>query len=203
MSYGVEGQEVRKILAQFDAPAFVRRARAVEVADELLHARLAPAYAEGLEMPRLRLAQLLAALAHQDALLKAIVPQPGLIPRLRAWAELHPVRLRIRVAPASDSPTLAPRWQRLVESVGRFNRRWHRLLSGIDLADINHLRAEYNRWYEIEKEAATHSPELARQGFEYRPPLTVADLLRHYPVWPDWLAPSPTTPAPPGDGTPA
>jgi len=199
MSYGVEGHEVRKILAQFDAPAFVRRARAVEVADELLHSRLAPAYAEGLEMPRLRLAQLLAALAHQDHLLEPIVAQPGLAPRLRAWADRHPVRLRVRVAAASDSLTLAPRWQRLVESVGRFNRRWHALLTGIDLIDINHLRAEYNRWYVIEKEAATHSAVLARQGFEYRPPLTVADLLRDYPLWPDWLAPSPPSPASPGD----
>ncbi|RPI83146.1 MAG: hypothetical protein EHM42_08700 [Planctomycetaceae bacterium] len=58
MSATVQGNEVRKILAQFDAPAFVRRARGVEVADELLDAVLTRHREEWLDMPRIRLAQL-------------------------------------------------------------------------------------------------------------------------------------------------
>jgi len=187
MSYGVEGHEVRKILAQFDAPAFVRRARAVEVADELLHTRLAAAYAEGLEMPRLRLTQLLAALADRDWLLEGVVPQTGLGPRLRAWGQTHSVPLRVPVPPARDARALGDRWQRLTHSVERFNRRWTATVQAIPLGDINHLRAEYNLWYVIEKEAATNSPALARQGFVLRPPLTPSDLLQQYPCWPVWL----------------
>lgn len=188
MSYGVEGHEVRKILAQFDAPAFVRRARAVEVADDLLHTRLAKAYATGLEMPRLRLTQLLASLASHDPLLESVASLPGVATRLRSWAKLHAVPLRVPVPPATNRAELADRWHRLTHSVERFNRRWQLAVTGIDLTHINHLREEYNRWYVIEKEAATNSPALARQGFEYRPPLTPSLLLERYPLWPEWLA---------------
>jgi len=52
MSGAVEGNDVRKILAQFDAPAFVRRAKGVELAEEFLHAHCSRQREEWLEMRR-------------------------------------------------------------------------------------------------------------------------------------------------------
>ena len=72
----------------------------------------------------------------------------------------------------------------LVTDLEKFNRRWQEFLTGVDLAPVNKLRADYNRYYLLEKECAVRSARLARQGFVPLAPLTLTDLEAALPFLP-------------------
>lgn len=187
MSSSVEGNEVRKILAQFDAPAFVRRARGVKVADDLLHARLTGQREEWLVMPRTRLAQLHARLQGFGPLTQVGCPY-ALVTRLEElYCEWQP-QLRSRVAPVRTVAETLPHWRRLGESFALFNRRWQAYVAKFNLVEINRIRDEYNKYYVVEKECATGSAVLARRGFVTLKLLTAESLLESYPLLPDLRA---------------
>jgi len=183
----VEGNEVRKILAQFDAPAFVRRAKGVEVADELLHAHCRRQREEWLEMPRLRLGQFVAALG--DWSRWPMTPAGGCDPQplITLHEEWQP-RLKVPVPRAHSAGQLQAPWSRLTESFAKFNRRWQEFLEKIPRDEINEIRDGYNRYYVLEKECATGSPALARRGFVELPLVTVQTLLEWYPRLPEFGA---------------
>ena len=69
----------------------------------------------------------------------------------------------------------------LIESLEHFNRRWLEHVRGLDLGPLNALRADYNRYYLLEKECAVRSPFIARQGWQPLPPLTLQTLLAVLP----------------------
>jgi hypothetical protein len=170
-----DSQTVNQVLAQYDAPAYVRRARRVQGLFEQLLARCCKQRDEWLDMVRLRLG-LVSALAGDWASLKPLLPDDGQLESLRQLhAELAP-QLRAPVQPTTSVRALRRALMELHESIERFNSRWTEFLSQVDLAPVNAARDGYNRYYLLEKECALRSPSVARQGFRRLEPLTCADV---------------------------
>jgi hypothetical protein len=180
---GTDYDLFKQVQAYYDAPAYVRRARAVEAAlADLLH-RCRRQRDEWLPMVRLRLG-LLRGLAGQWQMLLPWLAgenQIGVLEELER--DLQP-RLRVPVGPTASSRALRRALRELCESIERFNRRWQLFIPAADLSHVNELRDGYNRFYLLEKECAVRSPRLARQGFHRCEPLTTADLAEQLPPLP-------------------
>jgi hypothetical protein len=168
--------------AMYDAPAYIRRARNVEAALEILLARARTRREEWLPMPRLRIGMLHAMAGDWPALrpLVADDTQLGLLESLHR--ELAP-RLRGTVDSTTSKRRLGGALRDLRESLELFNRRWLAFLPTLDLAQLNALREGYNRYYVVEKECAMRNPRLARQGFTPLKPFTAGDLLERLPLF--------------------
>lgn len=180
---GDEGRQERLFLAQYDAPAYVRRGREVEGAYELLLARCRQQRDDWLKMARTRLGILFALAGDWETLLPLLADEGQLHLLRRLHDELSP-RLRVAVAP-NPSPRVLDRTLRgLCESLERFNRRWRAHLDALDLGPLNALRDGYNRYYVLEKECAMRSARLAREGFRRLEPLKAADVLAELPPLP-------------------
>jgi hypothetical protein len=164
--------------AQFDAPAYVRRAREVERARALLLESCRRHREQWLEGIRWRLPPILAAVV--DSAGRSGLSRDSL-------AALEQLRLAAgvdRSSPPAGRVSLPRLLRGLRASVERFNRRWLRFLDGLDLAAINRLREDYNRYYLLEKECAVGSAQLAALTFQRLDPLTTADVLAHFPALP-------------------
>jgi hypothetical protein len=169
-----EGREIQEILAQYDGPAFVRRARGVEVALEDLLARARNQRAEWLDIVRLLLGDIHACAGTWEALRPCLDDD-----QLKALQQMHAEaapKPRPTVGGAASVRSLLRKLRELNESVEFFNRRWQRYVSELDLSVINELREGYNRYFVLEKECALRSPVLARLGFKPLRPLTRAEV---------------------------
>jgi hypothetical protein len=175
-----DGRELRQLLSQYDAPAYVRRARAVEGAYEALLARCRRERAEMAAMVRVRLGQLFA-LAGSWTALRPLLEDDGQLSLLRQlYDDLQP-NLRGAPAPTASTRALRRALFALCESMHRFNERWTGFLSTLDLNAVNAARDGYNRHYVLEKECALRSPRLARIGFWPLPALTPDDMAASFP----------------------
>lgn len=173
----------QRVVAQFDAPAYVRRARRTEDAYELLLATCRHQREEWLYMVRVRLA-LLRAYSRDWESIPPLLEDEGQLDSLRRMdAELKPT-LQHRIEPTFSRRELRRLLGELIESIERFNCRWQEFLSNVDLTGVNELREGYNRYYLLEKECAGHSPALARRGFRRLEPVTTQDLLTVLPLLP-------------------
>jgi hypothetical protein len=181
MSDDGDRQLFEKDVPLMDAPAFVRRARDVEAAWNALLESCARERANLLEMPRMRLARLVA-LARSEAALSALVRTAeeahDLVKLHRDWQP----RLRSKVHTTHSAAELARALADLRLSFERFNRRWTKTLHELDLGPINALREGYNRFYLLEKECALRSTRIAREGFQPLVPVTVQRLLEEFPL---------------------
>jgi hypothetical protein len=169
--------------AQFDAPAYVRRARQVEDAWESLVHRCRQQRDEWLGMARVRLG-LLRGLAGDWAALRPWLANDDQLGVLRHLEALLQPRLRSPVERTSSARALRRALRDLVESLERFNQRWQAFLPGVDLTHVNELRDGYNRYYLLEKECAVRSARVARQGFRRLEPLTTEALASVLPALP-------------------
>jgi hypothetical protein len=178
-----EGHEFQQLLAMFDAPAFIRRARGVHDAFSHLLARCRPQRDEWLKMPRLLLGRLHALAGDWPALrlLLADDEQLAVLESLRL--DLTP-KLRVPPPPTMSEKLLDRTLRELVRSLERFNARWQLYLEQVDCRVINELREGYNRYYVLEKACALRSDRLARVGFEPMSPLNVDELAGHLPLLP-------------------
>jgi hypothetical protein len=172
-----------QVLSQYDVPAFVRRGRrAQEAYEDLLH-RCRQQRAEWLAMPTLCMGRL-AALAANFERLSPLLTDADQVDVLRQLEiELKP-QLRVPVAPATSWRPLRAALHELCESLERFNHRWLDHLPKVDLALVNGVRADYNRYYLLEKECSMRSPTLARIGFRPLRPVTLDDLMAELPPLP-------------------
>lgn len=93
--------------------------------------------------------------------------------------ELLPPQERFTFAKPGKPMTV---WRELVESVRRFNLRWHKFLLSLALDDVNALITDYNRFYVFEKECAFRSARVAGRGFEPIAALNAQSLLEAYPL---------------------
>jgi hypothetical protein len=182
---GRDGAEeaVKRFLSQYDAPAYIRRARGVEAALEQLLDHCRRRRAEWLQIVRLRIA-LLHALAGEWNNLLSFLADEGQIDLLRYDLAALASPLRGPVEPTTSARVLRRALRELHESLQRFNQRWQDFLTSVDLTALNELREGYNRYYVLEKECAVRSARVARQGFAPLPPLTRDDLASYFPLLP-------------------
>jgi hypothetical protein len=176
-------QAFNEVLAHYDGPAYVRRARRVQAAYDDLLDECRRRRDEWLGMVRVRLGTLRALASGWHALEPHLAggEQARLLEGLHAALE---PRLRAPVEPTTAARALRQALGELVESIERFNRRWIEYVRGLDLGALNADRADYNRYYLLEKECIVRSPQVARQGFRPLDPLTADDVLAALPPLP-------------------
>jgi hypothetical protein len=172
-----------QVVSQYDVPAFVRRGRRAQEAYQDLLERCRAQRAEWLAMPALRMGQLAALATNLHHLVPLLRNADQVIVLRQLQEELNP-QLRVPVAPATSRRQLHVALDDLCESIDRFNRRWLDYLAKIDLTLVNGIRADYNRYYLLEKECSMRSPVLARIGFRPLKPLMLDDLKADLPPLP-------------------
>jgi hypothetical protein len=172
-----------QVLAQFDGPAILRRARIVEEAWQMVLRQCQEKRANWLEFPRLRLATLMC-LAGDPTILAQVVGDGRDADRLLELNDEWAPRLRCPVATTRSPRRLRRAFIDLVDSFQRFNERWGRFLEKLELTGVNRLREGYNRHYLVEKECAVGSPVIARMGFQPLPLVTSRDVLAELPFLP-------------------
>jgi hypothetical protein len=178
-----DNRVVQRVLGNYEAPAFLRRARRVQEALDHLLASCRQQRELWLLMPRIRMG-LLRGLAGEWRRLQPWLANEEQIVCLRELeAELAP-QLRVRIEPTSSGRKLERELRDLQQGLETFNRRWLNYLPTVDLAPVNKAREGYNRYYLLEKERAMRSPRLARQGFQHLPLFTTGDLSTLFPILP-------------------
>jgi hypothetical protein len=175
-----DGRELRELMAQFDAPAYVRRAREVEYAYDQLIARCRKQRAESISMVRVRLGHVRAIAGSWEALLPVLADDGQVKLLQNLHEELRPA-LRLKQSATTSARALRRAVSALCDSLRRFNERWELFLDSVDLQAINALRDGYNRNYLLEKECAMRSARLARMGFRPLAPLNRDELAAHFP----------------------
>jgi hypothetical protein len=172
-----------EVVGRYGEPAYVRRGRAVEHAYQDLLDHCRARRREWLHMVRVRLGVLFALAGGRDALVPLLRDEEEALALERLHSELAPA-LRVPIEPTTSRRALSLALIELTESMERFNRRWREYLPTVDLSRVNDLRTSYNRYYILEKECATHSASVARQGFQPLEPLTSDDLADRLPPLP-------------------
>jgi hypothetical protein len=178
-----ESDLFKRFTSNYDAPAYVRRARQVHEVYEQLLGRCRQEREEMLQMVRIRLG-VLQALTGDWVRLRPWLADEEEVRVLECLTEAVPPALRGSVGLSYSRWQLRTALNELLESLERFNRRWQAFLLEIDLTMVNQVREGYNRYYLLEKECAIRSPMLARHGFERISPLTHADLFAALPLLP-------------------
>jgi hypothetical protein len=173
----------QQMLGLFDVPAFVQRARQVEEAWEQVLGRCRQQRDKWLEIPRIRLATLVA-LGGDWSVVAGFLRDRQDIGALQTLCDELQPRLRCPVAVTKSESRLRGAFKEYQESAERFNRRWERFLIGIDLSGVNQARENYNRYYVLEKECALGLPSVARRGFKPLAPLGIDDLRTALPLLP-------------------
>ncbi len=180
--HGEDKNLLKLFMVQNGAPAFILRAKMVQVTWEVILAACQKQRDEWLAMVRVRLGMLVALAGDWSTLL----PWLGEV-QLAALRALHDElqpKLRVTVAPTRSRKALRRALVVLGETLQRFNRRWERFLADVDLTAANAARDKYNRYYVLEKECVVGSTHLARRGFTRMPPLTVEDVATALPLLP-------------------
>jgi hypothetical protein len=177
------GEVFKRFLSQYDAPAYIRRARGVQAAFDQLLEHCRRRRAEWLEIVRLRIG-MLHALAGDWSNLQPFLTDEEQLNILRYDLAALAAPLRAPLEAATSARVLRRALRELLESLERFNERWQTFLTGVDLTAVNELREGYNRYYVLEKECAVRSARIARQGFHPLPPLTTEDLAADFPLLP-------------------
>lgn len=172
---------IQEVTAQFDAPAFVRRARRVEEAWSSLVGVCEQKRNELLTIPKLRLG-VLRAIAGDWANLSGLLTDNDDLRILQDLFELWQPRLRVPVGRSTSTRKLRLALGDVTASFGRFNGKWTDFVGQLDLREINTLRVEYNRFYVLEKECSVRSAAIARKGFRPLAPVTSEDIFRSFPL---------------------
>jgi hypothetical protein len=175
-------QAFNEVLAHYDGPAYMRRARRVQGSYDQLLDECRRQRDEWLALVRIRLGRLRALAGAWDALLPHLADDGQLRLLEGLWADLNP-HLRAPVAVNASPGALRKALCELNASIERFNGRWLAFVRGLDLTALNAERADYNR-YLLEKECAVRSPYIARAGYKPLEPLTADDVLAVLPVLP-------------------
>jgi hypothetical protein len=163
-----------QLVGQYDAPAYIRRARAVEHAYEQILERCRRQRREWLAGVRLHLKWLSRALDDAELEFTSL----DVIDELRRECG---VTERETMKSGRGKCTAL---RQLRASVARFNRRWATFVDRFDLAEVNRLREDYNRYYVLEKECAVGSLRLVGTTFRRLEPMTRDELHRLFPPLP-------------------
>ena len=171
------------LISCFDAPASIRRGRAVEAAVEMVHAQCQRQRDEWLRIPRLHLGQLQALAGTWDRVAPfLVVPQDT--ERLREVHDELAPKLRFGLAATNSDRILRRHLHMTLETLDRFNRRFEAFVSKLDLSGVNQQITDYNRHYVFEKECIVRSQRIARHGFVALAPMTAQRILEKFPLLP-------------------
>ena len=188
----VEGsrQEFLELAAEFDAPAFVRRALYTSECEQALIDQCSLKRQQLLEMSRTRLARLGQLIGGRwerlrPCLLTNVHCSPSYLQQLHdEWRPT--LRLPLQVSFA-DRP-IRRALQDLSISFVHFNRKWQRFVDELDLEHINQVRLDYNNYYVLEKACAFRSERLGQAGFQPLRPYTKQDIWTRFTELVDPLA---------------
>ncbi|MGV3486760.1 MAG: hypothetical protein ACO1RT_20260 [Planctomycetaceae bacterium] len=144
--------EFLKILADVgEEPAFIQRARSVEIGWDMLLSSCESQRDELLQWPRRHFAILAHRVRKDWSRLVPYLKEPRSAeyfePLHRAWESKLPT---VTDWTWSDRAALFT----FVASVERFNHAWAQALRRVDLEEVNRVRGDYNRFYPIEKDCA-------------------------------------------------
>lgn len=184
-------REFLELAAQYDTPAFIRRAnRTAEAAEEVFHKAEKQRF-ELLELARTRLAMLGAMVNHEwerlEPILQTATPEPGqtqtTVPQwlARLHADWAP-ELRGSIESTESTSKLRRAVKDLASSFTRFNQRWQRYCNEFNFDHVNQIRQDYNNYYVVEKACAFDSERIGQQGFVELDPMTANDLLERHPI---------------------
>jgi hypothetical protein len=178
-SHNDERRSAMAIVAQFGAPAYMRRANRVEAGFAGLIDRLRVRRDELLGGVRIHLRLLLDLAGSLDAVRSSLREEEFV-----AFSELV-VNFGLTERPRAgvSQRRLGRAIRELAVSVARFNRRWVQCVAEADLSEVNAERDGYNRSYLLEKECAVGVIR-SRQAFTPLEPVTAADVLRELPPLP-------------------
>jgi hypothetical protein len=177
---GSDERAAREVIALYDSPAYIRRARQVHAAyDELIY-RCQTQRQEWLELVRLRVGLIKALAGTWESLRPLLAGESDVVELRRLHDSLSP-QLRAPVVATTSQREIRQALEELGESLDRFNRRWAEFLKNVDLTAVNNLREGFNLYYVLEKECAVGSATTARRGFQKLDPLTHEDLARLFP----------------------
>jgi hypothetical protein len=177
-----DGRVFNQLLAQYGAPAYIRRARQVEDAFDQLVNGCARQRREWLKIARSRLSAICSMTDNNNALLPLLANGSQLLTIGHLCSQLDVALIEREGHPSVRS--LRRQLQELSMSIVRFNKRWQTYLEGLDLNGINQLRDAYNRYYLLEKECAIRSARLARRYYRPLEPVTADQLLAMFPLLP-------------------
>jgi hypothetical protein len=170
--------EIKELLGLFDVPAFARRGQDLEYALTRLRTRSKSHRGAMLDMVRLRLKQWAAAASGPEVELR-FFRDP--IAPLWPLVGLEAPRFALRSGSSWRLRTIA---RDLVASVERFNRRWLDHLDRVDLAPLNQMVDNYNRYYLLEKECSLGSARLAARNFVPKARVTLDEIRDEFPPLP-------------------
>ncbi|HZZ78282.1 MAG TPA: hypothetical protein VFE62_07175 [Gemmataceae bacterium] len=180
MSEAEDRRIVQEIAGRFGPPAYMRRARLIESTWSHLVESGRSLRLQHLDMVGMRLAQLRDLAGTWDALRPIVRDSTDLENLIRLHDELQP-RLHLPLETTTSERILRAALSDLCGAMERFNRRWSRWLAEVDLVPLNKLRADYNRYYLLEKECAVGAVA-ARRDYVPLAPLTREDLVKHLPL---------------------
>jgi hypothetical protein len=178
-----EGHEFQYVIAQFEAPAFIRRARRVRDALDQLVSRCRSQREQWLLMTKLFLGRL-HALAGEWSVLRPLLADDEQLAVLETLRTTLAPKLRVPPPPTTSARVLQETLRELVHSLERFNARWQPYLEQVDRRPIDELREGYNKYYVLEKSCALRNEVVARHGFVPLAPLSVGELAEHLPLLP-------------------
>jgi len=173
----------KAVMARYDGPAYLRRAKQMELAIAALHQKCQETRHEMLHLVRLRLGRLLDVAGSWEKLMPGFL-EPSTAEILRQLLTQEGDQQTVPEPAAASPGRIQHALQELCEAIHWFNLRWIGFLHELDLNPVNALITGYNRWYVLEKECAVGSPRVARQGFRVVPPITLDDLKTQYPPLP-------------------
>jgi hypothetical protein len=174
---------LQQLLAHYDVPAYVRRARQVEEAFEQLLGSCRLQREKWLRIVRLRLGEI-QTLADDGNNLRPWLQDDRQLRILHDLYDVVQLQLRPPTGARTSSRLLRRTLQELCQSIQLFNSHWQEYLRTVNLSPVNELRAAYNQYYLLEKECALGSPRLARQGFRRLEAVTMGELAGLMPLLP-------------------
>ena len=181
LSYEGSRREFLELAAQFDTPAFIRRAQNTAAVFELLMHRCKKKRLELAEIPSMRLATIAAMVEGSWHRFTDFFDSESYPFYLQSLHEEWQYELKAPIAAATDSK-IKRGLKELFESFARFNVSWQKYVDQIDFSDVNQVRSDYNNYYVCEKAAAFDSERIAQEGFEELPPVTAATVLEQMPL---------------------
>ena len=173
----------QQVMASFDAPAYIRRARRMHAALDALIGDCRRRRAEMLLMAGVHLGTLHGMAGSWEALRPWLAGTEQIDALQLLWDEMQPA-LEVPIQSTRSPRKLRAGLRMLIPAIEQFNTAWSAWLPTVDVSEVNRLREGYNRYYVLEKECAVRSLAIARQGFQSLPPLTTAELFAHLPLLP-------------------